>query len=169
MREDFSGGAVREELTLDPELLGLDQFDIEDDDDDDDEEAKVLIYTVSLLCYIKHPHPHWHHPCWLLCHLKSGSACRNDMHTALQQRLSVVQPAAVEAQTGAEEDADEDDEEDSAAEDGDDDLAGDGLDNIRFDEEEDAFIGLSDPQLVRTSADCLQLLGFRTQDIYFCD
>ena len=57
----------------------------------------------------------------------------------------------MEAQSGADDDADEEDEEDSDAEDADDDTAADVTGSGRFDEEEDMFVGLDDPQLVRTS------------------
>jgi hypothetical protein len=61
-----------------------------------------------------------------------------------------LQVAAVEAQSGAEDDAEDDEEEDSDAEDADDDTAADVTGSGRFDEEEDMFVGLDDPQLVRT-------------------
>lgn len=56
----------------------------------------------------------------------------------------------MEAQSGAEDDAEDDEEEDSDAEDADDDTAADVTGSGRFDEEEDMFVGLDDPQLVRT-------------------
>ena len=64
--------------------------------------------------------------------------------------FALVKAAAVEAQSGAEDDADDDDEEDSDAEDVDDDTVADVTGSGRFDEEEDMFVGLDDPQLVRT-------------------
>jgi hypothetical protein len=86
----------------------------------------------------------------MLCKSASGAPAPSwQQHLAsVTVSVVVVQPVAVEAQSGAEEDAEDDDEEDSAAEDAEDDLAGDGTDTMRFDEEEDAFIGLDDPQLV---------------------